>query len=425
MNDHHIYFEPFRKTRPERVLWQANFNEDQHWNEVSLFPSFVNPHQQTLIEQQEQQMLWIAEPQDIVWLQHPPEPSFLKYVQSCLGRLPQICVTTDARKVAECTASWLPETFTFMPFILTLENIELAKKYEWDLIDSDADVVKHINSKYVTRRLAEENKFCVTQGWFCSNPQELERAYSEIHASGYSKAVLKQAYGSSGKGLTIIENELKFNQLLAYIRKRRTSFELLLESWHPTKQSLNAQLWIGPYSADLLAITEQKINEYGVYIGTNYTPSYDSAVVEHYKIEILRLGAVLRELGYQGIAGVDSILDAKNDLYPVIEINGRFTQVTYMLPLIESLLPLYKYVESRYIRFETKGSLQFDELKSRLETDLQPDEEHQFTIYTFASCHQPDHHLYRIFVLFYGNQATKLNDMLHKFEQFTLLQTSS
>lgn len=425
MDNSSIHLEPFRKTRHGRVLWHANINEDQHWNETALFPSFANPQQLTLIEQQEQQLLWIAEPQDIVWLQHPPEPQFLEYVNGYRDKLPQICVASDAGQVADCTAKLLPETFTFMPFILTSDYVALAEQYEWGLIDANAELVKHMNSKYVTRRLAEENGFCVTQGKFCSNPEELIEAYGEIRAAGFAKAVLKQAYGSSGRGLTMVENENKFRQLSSYIRKRSASFELLLEAWHPIKQSLNAQLWLGADSVHLLAVTEQRINEYGVYIGTNYAPHYDAAVMELYRAEMLRLGAVLRERGYRGIAGIDSILDDKNILYPVIEINGRFTQVTYLLPFIETLLPFYNYVESRYIRFETSEKLSFDEMKSRLEAELQPDGEHQFTIYTFAFCNQPHTNLYRIFVLFYGNEAAKLNDMLNKFERFTMMQTSS
>ncbi|WP_044879345.1 ATP-grasp domain-containing protein [Paenibacillus sp. IHBB 10380] len=425
MEDSGIHLEPFRRARSGRVLWHANINEDQHWNETALFPSFANPQQLTLIEQQEQQLLWIAEPQDIVWLRHPPDPQFLEYIKSYRDKLPQICVTSDAGQAAVCTAGLSPETFTFMPFMLTSDNVALAEQYEWGLIDSNAELVKHMNSKYVTRRLAEENGFRVTQGRFCSNPQELIEAYSEIRATGFTKAVLKQAYGSSGRGLTMIENEDKFRQLSSYIRKRTTCFELLLEAWHPIKHSLNAQLWIEPDSVHLLAVTEQRINNYGVYIGTNYTPHYDAAVMEEYRAEMLRLGAVLRQRGYAGIAGIDSIVDDKNNLYPVIEINGRFTQVTYLLPFIETLLPSYKYVESRYIHMETSDKFSFDEIKSRFEAELQPDLEHQFTIYTFAFYNQPHTNLYRIFILFYGNEAAKLNDMLYKFERFTMMQTSS
>ncbi|NEW06395.1 ATP-grasp domain-containing protein [Paenibacillus sp. SYP-B3998] len=399
-------------------------NEDQHWNEIALFPSFVNPQQQMLIEQQEQQLLWIAEPQDTVWLLHQPDPQFLAYVKGYRENLPQICVTPDASQVAVQAAAFSSGTLTFMPFMLTSEYVALAKQYGWNLLHANAELVKHLNSKYVTRRLAEENGFWVTQGRFCANPQELVEVYSEIRAAGFAKAVLKQPYGSSGRGLTIIENEDKFRQLSTFIRKRTTCFELLLEAWHPIKQSLNAQLWIGPDSVHLLAVTEQRINDYGVYIGTNYTPNYDAALMQHYQSEMLRLGACLRELGYVGIAGIDSILDVKNNLYPVIEINGRFTQVTYLLPFIQTLLLSYKYVESRYIRLETEEKVSFDEIKSRFEAELQPDGEHQFTIYTFSFCNQPHTNLYRIFILIYGNEAAKLTDMLNKFERFTMMQTS-
>ncbi|OAB27084.1 hypothetical protein PMSD_24230 [Paenibacillus macquariensis subsp. defensor] len=426
MEDSSIHLEPFRRARSECVLWHANINEDQQWNETVLFPSFTNVQQLMLIEQQEQQLLWIAEPHDIVWLQHSPDPQFLAYVKGHRDKLPHICITSDTNHVAEYVSRLSPKKVTFMPFILTSDYVALAEQYGWDLIDSNAALVKHMNSKYVTRRLAEEHGFCVTQGRFCRNPEELIETYREIRTAGFAKAVLKQAYGSSGRGLTVIENEDKFRQLSSYIRKRTTCFEeLLLEAWHTIKHSLNAQLWIEQDSVYLLAVTEQRINKYGVYIGTNYTPHYDVHVMEHYGAEMLRLGAVLQQSGYRGIAGIDSILDDTDKLYPVIEINGRFTQVTYLLSFIETLLPIYKHVESRYIHLETQDKVSFEEIKSRFEAELHPDEEHQFTIYTFAFCNLPHTNLYRIFVLFYGNEATKLNDMLYKFEHFTMTQTSS
>ncbi|OAB44891.1 ATP-grasp domain-containing protein [Paenibacillus antarcticus] len=421
MGEGNIHFEPFRKARSERVLWHVNINEDQHWNETVLFPSFTNVQKLMLIEQQEQQLLWIAGPQDIVWLHHEPDPQFLEYVKGYRERLPYICVTSDTNHIAAYVSSLSPEKVTFMPFILTSDYVALAEQYKWDLIDSNAELVKHMNSKYVTRRLAEENGFNVTWGRFCSNPEELIEAYREIRTAGFAKAVLKQAYGSSGKGLTVIENEDKFRQLSSYIRKRTTCFEeLLLEAWHPIKHSLNAQLWIERDAVHLLAVTEQRINDYGVYMGTNYTPHYGANVMEDYRAEMIRLGAVLKQSGYAGIAGIDSILDDTDKLHPVIEINGRFTQVTYLLSFIETLLPFYKHVESRFIHMETSEKVSFDEIKSRLEVELQPDEEHQFTIYTFAFCNQPHSNLYRIFILFYGNEAAKLKDMLYKFERFTM-----
>lgn len=164
-----------------------------------------------------------------------------------------------------------------MPFMLTSAFVTLAEQYGWHLIHSNVNVVKQVNSKYVTRRLAEEHGFAITKGKFCYNPQELIEAYNQMRAEGFTKTVLKQAYGSSGKGLTIIESEDKFRQVSSYIRKRFDRFELLLEAWHPTKHSLNAQLWMDQNSVNLLAVTEQRINDYGVYIGTNYTPHYDVA----------------------------------------------------------------------------------------------------------------------------------------------------
>ncbi|MBJ6363739.1 ATP-grasp domain-containing protein [Paenibacillus sp. GCM10012307] len=425
MNGRMLNLEPFRKAREGRVLWHANINEDQHWNENPLFPSFAKPQHTSLIEQQEQQLLWIAEPEDVVWLLHAPDAQFLADIKRHKGELPHLCISRDAGEVAAFIAGAVSGLCTFMPFMLTPEFVVMAETHGWRLMNSDARKVKELNSKYTTRRLAEEHGFAVTNGRFCMNLEELDGAYQAFREAGFDQAVLKQAYGSSGKGLTIIENEHKFKQLSVYIRKRTASFELLLEAWHPIRQSLNAQLWIEPDAVHLLAVTEQRINAYGVYIGTNYAPHYEADVIGLYRTEMLRLGEVLRKLGYRGIAGIDSIVDHTGTLYPVIEINARFTQVTYLLPLIESLLLHYRHVESRYIRLESSDRLAFESLKEKLESVLRPDSDHQFTIYTFACSQEAEKCIYRIFVLFYGNEASRLQEMLEVFERFPALQEQS
>lgn len=47
-----------------------------------------------------------------------------------------------------------------------------------------------------------------------------------------------------------------------------------------------------------------------------------------------RIIELLYDEGYRGVVGVDSIIDENEQLIPIIELNARFTQVTYLLPLI-------------------------------------------------------------------------------------------
>lgn len=64
-------------------------------------------------------------------------------------------------------------------------------------------------------------------------------------------------------------------QLLTFIERRNIETDLLLEGWHPIKRSLNAQLLIQEEGSHLLSITEQKINEDGIYLGTDFAPVYE------------------------------------------------------------------------------------------------------------------------------------------------------
>ena len=60
-----------------------------------------------------------------------------------------------------------------------------------------------------------------------------------------------------------------------------------------------------------------------------------------------RIIELLYAEGYRGVVGVDSIIDINEQLIPIIEINARFTQVTYLLPII-CRFSTYEYIESRF-----------------------------------------------------------------------------
>ncbi|MFP3386570.1 hypothetical protein, partial [Tritonibacter sp. SIMBA_163] len=84
---------------------------------------------------------------------------------------------------------------------------------------------------------------------------------------------------------------------------------LILEGWHPIKRSLNAQLLIQDKESHLLSITEQKINEDGIYLGTDFAPVYEMDKKREYEESMHRIIELLYEEGYRGVVGVDSIID--------------------------------------------------------------------------------------------------------------------
>lgn len=399
------------------AYWYFNINQEQEWNTTSVFPSVTSIHQLELVKQQEQQLLFLANCNDTVFFRHCPDLLYLEYLKQEGMELPIIKILGDYNS--------LPieqfEKSVLIPYINTEALLEKAKVIpNLEILGSDPELIKRINNKFITRRYCEDNGFKVTQGFFCDTPEQLRKAYSELRTQGFEKCVLKIPYGSSGKGLRVINNEDSFEILLKFIIKRKLEFNLLIEGWYSVKQNINCQLWIGEDEPQILAITEQAIDNNGVYLGTNFSPAYEDYLLKSYRKEMIRLGNLLKKKGYYGICGIDSIIDETKTLFPVIEINARFTQVTYLLPLVEKLLKEYRYVQSSFVRFDTSESVGFQEIYSLLKKKINPDERNKFIIYTYAFHKLPDQNktIYRIFSLFYGVNCDKVQEMNRLFNTF-------
>ncbi|MBT2282938.1 ATP-grasp domain-containing protein [Paenibacillus polymyxa] len=402
----------------KNINWYYNVNQEQRWNDSKVFPALTDNHQLELVMQQEQQLIFISSPPDTVLLHQEIDCDFLIYLQDLGISLPRLEIIQDGVPSINTSSTLL------VPYIVTEELSDwLTNHSDVEIFGSEPALVKDINNKFKTRKMAEKNGFRVTKGYFCNNQSELDFYFNLLCEEGFTNSVLKIPYGSSGKGLKKIENRNSFRTLAKFINRRATEFDLLIEAWHPAIGNINAQLWIDDSNVIILAITEQEIDENAVYLGTNFTPNYEEGIIKEYKKEILKLGKILKNKGYKGICGVDSIIDIYGKLFPVIEINARFTQVTYLLPLVEELANIYSNIKTRFVRFEAKEMYTFSEVYSKLRQFLSPDEKNKFIIYTFAKNTLPNQTKtsYRICILFFGNCEHKVADMVSSFSSFKIV----
>ncbi|BFH34722.1 ATP-grasp domain-containing protein [Paenibacillus melissococcoides] len=361
--------------------------------------------------------VYLAQPNHCILLRHKPDPQYLRYLELSgivLPGLLSLSEITDEVPWADIPGI---QSALIVPYLVNEEIQSTAVTCGAKVYGCQAEIVKKSNDKFYVRKWAKENSFSVTEGYFCNNVNELEDAYKRLTDKGFAQCVLKIPYGSSGKGIRVIDNTRTFKHIKNFISKRNQSFELLLEGWHPICRSLNCQLLIKENEIKVLAVTEQHIDANGVYLGTDFTPKYDINLKEKYEQEMIRLGKLLQRQGYNGIAGVDSILDKTGLLIPIIEINARFTQVTYLLPVIQHLKSNYLFIQSCFIKIETEYELSFNELyeKVRLYLNVRNDD---FFVYTFAKSVLENKTIYRIFFLFYGNDLDIVKSCVNKIHQF-------
>jgi hypothetical protein len=397
-------------------LWFYNINQEQDWNEEVVFPTINDTDQLKLVIQQEQQQFFLASQEDTMLIRHKPNPEFLSYLEDYGVKLPNFL---SLGKIEDVPWDKLELINTLIiPFMVT-ENIEKAAlKQGAKIFGGEYNLVKELNNKFYTRELAINYNFQVTKGYFCTDIEQLEGSYKLLKELGFEKVVVKVPFGSSGKGLKIIETDKNFKLLSKFISRRSNKFRLLIEGWHYIQRSLNSQILIQDDNIYILAVTEQKIDNNGVYIGTDFVPSFEVDIMKSYHAELKRLGAILRKKGYRGIIGVDSIIDDKGTIYPIIEINARFTQVTYLLRLVDTLIKKsYNNIQSSFNRFESKKPINFKEVVTALTNLFEPDDKNKFLIYTYAEENLGDKTIYRIFILFYGKDQHKVNDMVNRYSQ--------
>ncbi len=393
----------------KNIYWLMNIDEEEDWVQNSIFPNIIDENQKILTSQQEQQLIFIADEHHTIVLEHYIDPDFLSYLIEKNIKLPKILYKKDTNLDIE---DILKGDTLVIPYV-NGPRIEKLREQGFNIYGSKENIVKKLNDKYQIKRLVKENGFNTTEGYFCNDLKELETAYTCLIKKGFNKMVIKLPYGSSGKGLKIINNEVQFRRLVNYLKRHcKEKVFLLIEGWHNIKRSLNSQFIIGNYETKLLSITEQIINSDGVYFGTNYTPHYKDELLKNYKKQVYEISNLIQDLGYRGIIGIDSIQDQDNIIYPTIEINARFTQVTYLLPLVSKLSKDYKFIESRIFRMNFRRKVSFLDIKRTLDRLFEKKNDLDYFIYTYAHTHHGQRNYYKLFILFMGNTQECLKGII-------------
>ncbi|MFE9279567.1 ATP-grasp domain-containing protein [Paenibacillus glucanolyticus] len=395
------------------ILWHSNIIQEQVLARSPLFPTIVDSIQESLVQQQEQQQLFLSEPEDCIMAHSLPDHQFLEYLSEQGFRIPKFVLVPGI----ENGGSKPGYNHYFVPYLVT-ENMErLAQENCLILFGPSAQLSMQLNDKYFIRKMLISNGITVTKGGFCHSAEELTSMYRQLKNEGFDKVVIKLPFGSSGKGLRMVDNEGEFHSFIKYSTKRVKNFELLVEGWHPHAYSLNAQVLIHKHHVIVLGVTEQIIQQdSGSYLGTNFLPDPPENIRATYIQEMKRIGKLLSNMGYSGIFGVDSIVDRNGTIFPVIEINARLTQVTYLLSLVRRLSKSYAHIESRNIRLVEDGSRDFQYYLQLFNQLLKSNEVNRFLIYTFAKHVEGDKGYFRIFVLFYGNDRAHVRSMVEEFQ---------
>ncbi|GGF90652.1 ATP-grasp domain-containing protein [Paenibacillus aceti] len=396
---------------PESKLWYSNLNWEQKIKLGVRLPQFKNAASDAIVEQMHWHQVYLADEHDEVIIKEAPNPDYLAYLERQGVRLPQLFIGNPYEH---------PDKFRdrpVIPYLLDASNFDFFRENHSTVIGPPPTLALDLNNKIFTRMLCESHSIPVSDGVICHHYEQLAPQFHALQErTQASRFVLKTAYGSSGKNLFHIRDSKDFEFINAYLSRQRekADFMVSIERWHEVDYNLNAQLLLWNGTCRILAITSQEINDVGVYKGSDLNPAVPEQIMEAYKSELEQLGRILLEQGYQGFAGVDSIIDKQGRLIPVIEINARLTMVTYMLAIRDQLISDgFAYIAIRFYDLKSPERIPFSSLEQQFE-ELDLAGQRGALIYGFHEVLDPKQqiYVYRVFVLCWAREKQQLLNLI-------------
>ncbi len=331
----------FEMKREDAFCWLFNIGIEEEWTKGRF--SVKNVEEQRAIQHMEESLLLLAKRQDIVILRRMPETDFLYELEEIGFELPHILcpmgidyfkTITELVLEDESLLSILRDlskgkVYYLVPYGVTKREEKLSELTGMKIKGSKSEIVRKTNSKLYARRLAEELGMACPKGIVCHSIGEIKDAWTRLQRE-FSKVIVKQLYGASGQGLFLVDNGVKLKRILYALNRFATKNDRwIVEGWYEDKVDLNAQLFLHDNGGvEVLSIKRQILNN-TVYRGSMFPVSISEENLEHYQNKLLIVGNALYEEGVRGVVGMDSII-TNNVIYPIIEINVRFTLSTYL-----------------------------------------------------------------------------------------------
>jgi predicted ATP-grasp superfamily ATP-dependent carboligase len=330
------------------IIWLCNIGAEKYWSKLSM--GVVDKAEDIVVNRIEEMNLLICREQDIVILRKKPDGEYLDTLRKLGFSIPTILSPQEVDLLTPISelvlrdevlmqklnamASGREEVF-FVPYAVTYLEEEIAEKAGLKIIGAPSPVNAKVNDKIFNREISEKLGFTVCEGKVCHTVDEIRQEYEALtgKAPYFEKVIVKEPRGASGKGLYIIDSREKLEsclRLMARFSRGRIDSKWLVEGWYKKKSDINYQIYISPKgTVEVFSIKQQLLRD-TVYIGSKMPPDMKDSTLDSYKAYGEKIGKYLFNIGFTGVAGVDSIITEQDVIIPIIEINGRFTLSTYI-----------------------------------------------------------------------------------------------
>lgn len=374
---------PEESRKQVRFIHLSNFEAERYWTESASIqlPKISQSTETAIVNRLEEMVLLLSESPDTVILREPSDEQFLSYLRDLGFNLPLILTADPVDKAMPISETVLESPLLcrrltdiaeenaesyLLPYATTRMEEEISRMTGLGLCGPSAAVAAKVNSKIYSRRIGRALGLHAVPGFECESLGELEAAVLKIGDTfaEAKKVVIKEAMGVSGKGLFVANSLGKLQQVVTRLKQKvrddaRCAF--VLETWVDKCKDINYQIFISPTGEVRLLTIKEIVTEGGVHLGHRFPPSITPEQYQQYEEAAQLIGRQLHKDGFNGIAGIDSVIALDGSVYPVLEINARFNMSTYQLG-IEKLFAPGATVFAKYYPIMLKEKLAFDRL---------------------------------------------------------------
>jgi len=369
-------------------VYLNNFEVEEHWKQADAaqMPSISMGSSKKIVNRMEEMGLLLASENDYVILQKEVDHDYLEYLVAQGFSLPKLLCLPESdpektisenilasREMIDQLKSLSSQELYLMPFGVSSFEEEVSERTGIPLSVPKSCVFERVNSKIYSRRLNAELGITEVPGACCESAEELCAAFDRLKPlldEGH-KIVIKDAYGVSGKGITVVETERRFEQFMKMLERSMTSQQkervfFVMEKWVDKEFDFNYQILVHRDGQVSFHFVKEAIVKGGVHSGHRIPARLTEPQVDILRNAARKLGQRLHQDGYCGIVGIDGILGKDGVVYPNLEINARFNMSTYQTRIQELLMDSETAAIAKHYTLKLERCVSFKELQDAL-----------------------------------------------------------
>ena len=371
-------------TLNSKAVWICNTDVESEW---ALADNIEMPNRgirQVIFNYFEEILLSSIGPANIAILRKNPDSEFIDYLKSLGISLPKILVAG-----AEVEKPWLPTSQLVIQNpslirslsdqaskrkITVLESFgvsnlieQIARLSGLSIPYSGSKVSKSISRKSFSRNIAKKVGLHIPDGQVCYNLVNLTQVVKTVRSKGKgAPVVIKPELGASGRGQFIIREQQDIDRLDTMIDHGDLKIygtPFVVEQWYPRSVTLSYEFHVdqNEHISKTIKLREALKDKDKRDYGYIYPAAAESNLLNEIQKAVNRLVMELREEHqYNGPVRCDALLLPDKRLFPVLELNARYSFFHFIDMIHEKLAPQYIGLFCWFF-FRFSGHIRFNE----------------------------------------------------------------